>query len=116
MEFVRLADNITAAHYRVLGMNFIPDGYTILAEVWNAHTEAESQLVESGAVENETQPPSLGDDNKWREMQEGEELPPSPPDEVHIGSPHQNVDCPSQVETQSISNMEMPFVRESHTL
>ena len=33
MEFVRLADDVTIAHHRVLEMNFIPGGYMILTKV-----------------------------------------------------------------------------------
>ena len=116
MEFVHVADDVTVAHHRVSGMNFIPGGYMIPAKVWDASAEAESQLVANGVAENEMQPPSPVDDNKWHDMQEDEELPPSPPDEVHIGSPHQDVDRPSQLETQSVSNMETPLARKLHIL
>ena len=47
-----------AAHYRVLGMNFIPSGYAVLATVREARVEAESQLIVSTLVETDTQPPS----------------------------------------------------------
>ena len=116
MKFVRHADNVTVAHHRVLGMNSIPSGYMILAAVWDACAEAGSQLVASGAGENETKWPSSVDDNEWRDMHKDEELPPSSPDEVHIGNPHQDADCPSQLETQTMSDVETPPARDLHTL
>ena len=56
------------------------------------------------------------DDNKWHDTQKDEKLPPSPPDEVHISSPHQDVDCPFQLETKSVSNVEMLPSKEPYTL
>ena len=64
MEFVRHANNITIAHHRVSGMNFIPDGYTIPATIQDARAKAKSQLVASGAAKNKTEPPSHVDDNE----------------------------------------------------
>ena len=42
MEFVRHADDISAAHHKVSGMNFILGGYTISIVVRVLRAEAES--------------------------------------------------------------------------
>ena len=42
MEFVHLTNDIIAAHHRVSGMNFIPGGYIIPAEVQDARTKSKS--------------------------------------------------------------------------
>ena len=60
----------------------------ILAAVQDAHVKAKSQLVASGAAENETKPPSPVDNNEWHDTQDDEDLLPSTPDVVHIGNPH----------------------------
>ena len=84
--------------------------------VWEARAKAESQLIASRAAKNKTKLPSRVDDNEWCDTQDDEELPPSPPDEVHIGSPHQDEDCPSLQETLVVSNVEMLSARDPHTL
>ena len=134
MEFIRLVDNVVATHHKVSGMNFIPGGYMIAATVWEASAEAESQLVASGAVESETEPPSLADDKIFCDTQDDEDLPPSPvdedlpplpadedlppshPNEVHIGSPHQDAGRPPAQETQVELDIELPLARDPQTL
>ena len=93
-EFIRHANDVVAAHHRVSGMNFIPGGYTISAAVWVARVEAKNQLIASGAGESKTESPSLADDNEFLDTPANEDLPPTRPDEVHIGSPHQDAGCP----------------------
>ena len=51
--------------------------------VWEAHAEAESQLVASGAGDIDTEPPSPTYDDAFREA-EHVELPPSPTEEDHV--------------------------------
>ena len=116
MEFVGHVDDVIAAHHRVLEMNFIPRGYMIPAAARDVCAEAESQLVLSGVAENKTEPPSLVDDDEWHKSQDDEELLPLPLDKVHIGSLHENVDLPSQRETQVVSDVETPSARHLHTL
>ena len=116
MEFVYHADDSTAAHHRVSGMNFILGGYTKPVAVWKARAKAKSQLVASGEAENETEPPSPTDGNVWCNTKDDEDLPPSPPDEVHIGSLRQDAVRPLAQETQAVSDVEMPPARDPHTL
>ena len=40
LETVRSEEDVHVAHHRVLGMNFIPGGYTIPASVQEASTKA----------------------------------------------------------------------------
>ena len=80
VEFVRHAEDILSAHQRVIGMNFIPGGYKMPAAVWEAHAEAKSQLVASGAGDIDTELPSPTYDDDFHDV-EHVELPPSPAEE-----------------------------------
>ena len=59
-----------AAHQRVLGMNFIPDGHVIPASIRDARDEVESQLVEGAPSETHTQPPSPNPINETQEEED----------------------------------------------
>ena len=67
LEIVRSDEDVHAAHLRVSGMNFIPDGYAVPPSVREQRAEAESQLVVSTAPETDMQPPSLAPDNDPRD-------------------------------------------------
>ena len=76
VEFVRAAEDIIGAHQRVVGMNFIFEGYKMPTAVREARTEAESQLLASGEGDIETEPPSPTYDVDFRDA-ENVPLPPS---------------------------------------
>ena len=54
LEIVRSKEDVHSAHHRVLGMNFIPDGYVVPAAVREARAEAKSQLRVSAPTETDT--------------------------------------------------------------
>ena len=125
MEFVCHADDVVAAHHSVSGMNFIPGGYTIPATIREARAEAESQLVANGAVESEIEPPSPANENEFLDTQDDKDLPPLPtdvdlppsrPDEVHIGSPCQDAGRPPAQDIQAELDVESPHARDPQTL
>ena len=58
LESVCSKEDVLAAHHRVSGMNFIPDGYAALATVRDARAEVESQLIVSAPTETDMQLPS----------------------------------------------------------
>ena len=63
LEIVRSDEDVHAAHHRVSGMNFIPDGYAVPPSVREQRAEEESQLVVSTTSETNMQPPSPAPDN-----------------------------------------------------
>ena len=62
-----------AAHHRVSGMNFIPDGYAVPAAVQDARAEAESQFFASALAEMDTHLPSPNFDIKFGKDEQDEE-------------------------------------------
>ena len=54
LEIVCSQEDVLAAHHRVSGMNFIPDGHVVLALVRDACGEVESQLIEGAPAETDT--------------------------------------------------------------
>ena len=82
VEIVRSEEDVHAAHHRVSGMNFIPNGYAVPASIQEPHAEAESQLVVSALAETDTQPPSPVHDNDPKEDDDDEDKPCTPPEDV----------------------------------
>ena len=62
------------------------------------------------------EPSSSVDDNEWYDTQDDEDPPPSLPDDEHIDSPHQDEDCHSPQEIQTVLDVETPPARDPHTL
>ena len=87
LEIVRSEEDVHSTHHRVLGMNFIPDGYAVPAVVQEACAEAESQLVVSALVETDTQPPSPVPDNNPKEDDDDEDEPSIPREDVILDPP-----------------------------
>ena len=71
-----------AAHHRVSGMNFIPDGYAVPPSVREPRVEAKSQLVVSTEPETDTQPPSPAPDNDPRNDDDDSDEPSTPREDV----------------------------------
>ena len=81
LEIVRSDEDVRATHHRVSGMNFIPGGYAVSPSVREQGAEAESQLVVSTALETDTQPPSLAD-NDPRDDNVDDDVPSTPREDV----------------------------------
>ena len=83
LEIIRSEEDVLAAHHRVSGMNFIPDGYAIPAAVREARAEAESQLIVNASVETDTQLPSPVANNDPKEDDNHEDEPSTPRGDVN---------------------------------
>ena len=84
------------AHHRVLGMNFIPGGYTVPTVVRDAHVEAESQLIASTLAETDMQLPSPNVDIDFEEDKQDVDEPSIFPKDVN---PNQQAMPPPQLQT-----------------
>ena len=82
LEIVCSDEDVHAAHHRVLGMNFIPSGYTVPPSVREQCAKAESQLVVSIAPETDTQPSSPAPDNDARDDNDDDDEPSTPREDV----------------------------------
>ena len=105
-----------ATHHKVSGMNFIRIGYAVPATIRDARAEVESQLIASAPVDTDTQPPSPNLKNEWREDNEDNEEPSTPPKDVYLGNLDQLAMCPPQLQTLSTSNPTTPPTRKSKSL
>ena len=102
-----------AAHHRVLGMNFIPGGYAILAAIRDACVEAESQLIARAQAETDTQPSSPNADIDFEEDKQDVDEPSTPPKDVN---PNQQAMPLPQIQTPSASNPTNLYLRNSKSL
>ena len=102
VEIVRSEEDVHAAHHRVSGMNFIPDGYVVPALVQEPRAEAESQLVVSTPAETDTQPPSPVHDNDPREDDDDEAEPSTPPKDEPSTPPEDVIQTPPPIPTPQL--------------
>ena len=113
LEILCSKEDVHAAHHRVLGMNFIPDGYVVPPAVRQPRAEAESQLVVSRATETDTQPPSPAPDNDPRDDDDDDNEPSTPREDVIQTSPP--IPAP-QLQTPPVSKPANLYSRKSKSL
>ena len=107
-----------AAHQRVLGMNFIPNGHVIPTSIRDARDEVESQLIEGAPAKTDTQPPSPNPINETQEEDDDDDDDePSTPEVIVISSsPDRRPLPPSQLWTPPALNPANMYSRKSKSL